>query len=952
MSSLLREQRSAPIESSAPRRIAIPASPNRVPFAERVAAILLLTAGLFVRFLALLRHRVNSDEPQHLHVAWGWTQGLLPYRDVFDNHSPLFSLAMSIPMRALGERPDIVVLMRFWMLPFALGALALVGIIARRVFGVRAALWSLALLSVIPDFLFSSVEYRTDVPWACAWLGAVAVLVTGRMSMRRAFMAGLLAGLALAISMKTTLLVAAAGAAAGATWFFVRSGERPPAVRAAALLSTAAAGFVVVPLATVGAFASLGVLKEMVQCTVGYNVLPGLGLWRSAPLRPLGLLAGVPLLLGLTAWIGRSSPRPVASRRAFLLASTGLAHLAIGTVWPLVVRGDVLPLLPVEAAFLAAVLVGVRPFPDPASLDRRGLVAAGLRLVTVLAGLSASLWFGDLGRDRTGPQECLLAEMLHLTRPDDPVMDVKGGAIFRRRPIYTAIETIAEERYRRGLLVDDIPERLAATGTAVVMQDDVAPFPPRAWAFMRAHYLPMGALRVLGQYLDPSVSGVPERTFLVAVPQVYALFGAGGPARGTLDGQPWSGPRRLGAGRHLYVAATGEGRLTLVWAPVVERGFAPALSPEPPLALTARDRLLVLAPHPDDEIVSNSGLILAARAAGAEVRIVWATDGERNPWAQLVHEGRWPAGTEDRARWGRMRREESRAALRTLAAADVGEVRLGLPDAGLTRQWMSGDERLADSLLSVMRTYRPTIVSAPSLFDGHPDHSLMALAADLALARLDDAGPRPRLVTYRVHVAGLTPEPALVLNVPPAARARKLRAIECLASQLHWRHDELTAFADSVELFDPPDTVIAPRQPHRVRDAWIDGDNLVIDFAPGRWPNLGPLALLVSCDGGTGPQSRLSVLLPARAGNSPLRDDMRAATTGSAQLSKAGDHWRVIVPLALSAPPLRAFVKVERPSELACGFFDESGWWPVVGRHSTTTNFVLRDPPATSSRAQ
>src|SRR5262249_40975912 len=101
-----------------------------------------------------------------------------------------------------------------------------------------------------------------------------------------------------------------------------------------------------------------------------------------------------------------------------------------------------------------------------------------------------------------------------------------------------------------------------------------------------------------------------------------------------------------------YAAGPGEGRLALVWAPAVEHGSAPALPPEPPLTLNARDRLLVLAPHPDDEIVSNGGLILAARAAGAAVRIVWATDGGRNPWAQVAHERRWPVGTGDPGRWG------------------------------------------------------------------------------------------------------------------------------------------------------------------------------------------------------------------------------------------------------------------------------------------------------------
>jgi hypothetical protein len=47
----------------------------------------------------------NSDEPQHLHVVWAWANGMLPYKDVFDNHSSLFQ-AISAPLFALlGKRP-------------------------------------------------------------------------------------------------------------------------------------------------------------------------------------------------------------------------------------------------------------------------------------------------------------------------------------------------------------------------------------------------------------------------------------------------------------------------------------------------------------------------------------------------------------------------------------------------------------------------------------------------------------------------------------------------------------------------------------------------------------------------------------------------------------------------------------------------------------------------------
>src|SRR5579885_3030270 len=64
-------------------------------FAPRSVTALLLIGSL-TALHAFWLHGIayNSDEGQHLHVAWSWTQGLLPYRDVFDNHGPLFGLIM------------------------------------------------------------------------------------------------------------------------------------------------------------------------------------------------------------------------------------------------------------------------------------------------------------------------------------------------------------------------------------------------------------------------------------------------------------------------------------------------------------------------------------------------------------------------------------------------------------------------------------------------------------------------------------------------------------------------------------------------------------------------------------------------------------------------------------------------------------------------------------------
>src|SRR6266545_1069138 len=91
--------------------------------AERWTLLALSAAMLALRLPYVFTYPYDSDEPQHLHVAWAWTRGLLQYRDVFDNHAPLFHM-LSAPLVALfGETPRILVLMRLAMIPLFVAAL-------------------------------------------------------------------------------------------------------------------------------------------------------------------------------------------------------------------------------------------------------------------------------------------------------------------------------------------------------------------------------------------------------------------------------------------------------------------------------------------------------------------------------------------------------------------------------------------------------------------------------------------------------------------------------------------------------------------------------------------------------------------------------------------------------------------------------------------------------------
>jgi hypothetical protein len=546
---------------------------------ERLAALALIVAGLGVRAASILHHRVNSDEPQHLHVAWAWTQGLLPYRDVFDNHSPLFSLAMSPLLAAAGERADIIHVMRLAMVPFVLGALAAVWVIARRLFSPRVALWSVAIAAVVPDFLRTSVEYRTDQVWMCAWLAALAVLVGGRLSRGRAFSTGAILGIALATSMKTTLLllglgVAVAVTAGVATW----RGARLPWGSLAGRAALALLGLVVAPAAFALWFAWRGAWADLVYGVAGHNMVAGLGHWGTTPWRPLLLVAAAPVLVLVADALVRGAGAALGRRRALVILAALSTHTILEGCWPLVTRSDLLPLLPLESIAVAALLVALpgavaRRWPGAGAWSRalRAAPALVVAVETVLAATAEPVWV-----DHTTAQVALVRQVLAVTRPGDTVMDAKGEAIYRRRPYHLALETITLQRFARRLLPDAIPESLVAARTAVVVQRDLDRMPPRARAFITAHYLPFDELRVLGERLEPmDDDGAGGLAFHLDVAQRYAVVTEAGAARGELDGVPCGGPRELARGPHVYRPTPAErtGELAVVWAGAAEHGF-------------------------------------------------------------------------------------------------------------------------------------------------------------------------------------------------------------------------------------------------------------------------------------------------------------------------------------------------------------------------------------------
>ena len=160
---------------------------------------------------------------------------------------------------------------------------------------------------------------------------------------------------------------------------------------------------------------------------------------------------------------------------------------------------------------------------------------------------------------------------------------------------------------------------------------------------------------------------------------------------------------------------------------------------------------MMIAPHPDDESLAAGILLQKAVAAGASVRVIYATDGDDNPWPQRALERKWRLNAADRKRWGRLRRREAISALETLGLRAADARFLGLPDQGLTRLLLHDCRATAARIARMIADWSPTHLLLPSTADTHPDHSALAVLLRFAMPDFLMLGRGRMRLSYLVH---------------------------------------------------------------------------------------------------------------------------------------------------------------------------------------------------------
>jgi hypothetical protein len=532
--------------------------------------LLLLLAGL--KFLYAFRLRIDSDETQHLHVVWSWTQHQLPYRDVFDNHSPFFQFLCAPFFALCGERADIVILMRILTVPLYCGTLWLAYRIARRLWPHPAAMFATICAGAFPIFFVKSSEFRPDDLWAPLFLLSILAFMTRPFRNREAFFGGLALGACFITTMKTSALAISLGVSALLLLAYecVRAQEvswRSVWQRTAVLL----VGCSLPPAAVVLFFAAHHALPALYYGTIAHNLTPTL--FRPQYANRFGVMApmfALALLGGACAWSRATEPQ---RRSILMLVTTCTVYLAlIMFVWPLVEPHDILPVAPIALLFLIPLS---RSFFDAVGDARAELWQQFFFPAVTLVEMATLLLAYSPLRGEIAAKISFIHDVLRLTGTTDFVMDAKGESIFRRRPFFYALEGITLRRIELGLVPDDIPARLIETRTPVAT---TLRMPWYACDFIEQNYVPVAfRLRVLGQNLGlrPNESAPFSCKIDIVIPNRYTIVAEHGAAGATVDDVPLRGSRYLDAGSHDIVVNAGHGQIDLIWADAAEKNFSP-----------------------------------------------------------------------------------------------------------------------------------------------------------------------------------------------------------------------------------------------------------------------------------------------------------------------------------------------------------------------------------------
>ncbi|MFA5345740.1 MAG: PIG-L family deacetylase [Candidatus Omnitrophota bacterium] len=219
--------------------------------------------------------------------------------------------------------------------------------------------------------------------------------------------------------------------------------------------------------------------------------------------------------------------------------------------------------------------------------------------------------------------------------------------------------------------------------------------------------------------------------------------------------------------------------VTLFFTAAAQGGEFPSIEP-----FSQADRVLILAPHPDDEDIGCGGVIQRAVKSGAQVKIAYLTNGDHNEFAFIVYKKWLVLRNSEFIAMGKVREEEAKKAMKILGVDERNLIFLGYPDYGTDTMFFSSweknapfkdiltrqsyvpykeapsfgapykSENILSDLKRVLLEYKPNKIFVSHPADVNGDHWAYYCFLQIALQDLKKELPEPKVYAYFVHTPG------------------------------------------------------------------------------------------------------------------------------------------------------------------------------------------------------
>lgn len=239
--------------------------------------------------------------------------------------------------------------------------------------------------------------------------------------------------------------------------------------------------------------------------------------------------------------------------------------------------------------------------------------------------------------------------------------------------------------------------------------------------------------------------------------------------------------------------------------------------------MNSLNRLVVVAPHPDDEVLGCAGSILQELEKNISVSVFYLTNGDANRAGVYLDNHRFFPTASQYVLYGQMRQKEAAQALSILGVAAQDSYFFGLPDLGLhvlqrptfTHTYCSRftkaqavpyddavqphlpytREAALSAIRSLLSELQPTQLLLPSPADSHSDHRACTA---LLLEAITQSGISPEVYAYPIH-SPHWPKPAgNTITLPllaPTFRQSEWQNVPLTTAQTRQKLEALQAYA-------------------------------------------------------------------------------------------------------------------------------------------------------------